>query len=260
MNFTPLNRGHETELEQFLALRDWPFHRRKWLYLIDQGHIFGVFKDQLLIATGGLHLWPGKVAVVTLVVVHPDYTRQGLGRAVTQRAVEMAGGVPCYLYSTDEGHPLYQSLGFETVGYSSIYRGRVEPQSSSDISDGTIEDLLPLDREAYAADRQPFLRDLLQRAVACKVHPHGFAICFEEASFLAVGPVVARDPETARRLVAAAAGGQEVTLCVARPELGTWLGEQGVDLLETPPLQVERGAVIPGRRELIYGIAGHAYG
>jgi len=60
-------------------------------------------------------------AEVTKLMVHPDFRRRGIGRALMSELETMAGRLDRYLITLDTrtgdaAEPLYRSIGYETVG------------------------------------------------------------------------------------------------------------------------------------------------
>lgn len=264
-----LGPNQTRQIQEFLAAREWPFDRQKWLYLLRRGDLFGVYYQDALAATGGLHLWPHQAAVVVMIVVHPDHSGKGLGKAVTRRSVTEAGGAPCYLYSTEEGMPLYSRLGFVKQGESSVWMGGFEAPAPADlrVEDASLEQLAAFDRRVYGFDRSTFLASLLERALSAKVafdgqKPLGYALCFQEETGLTLGPLVAEEFEVARVLAVAAAGDRKVTLYVPGKQIGfqTWLQDQSFKLSDRPPLMAPAGTELKTDWSRLFAIAGHAYG
>ncbi len=272
--YGPLKAEQEQQIAAFLRLRDWPFDRQKWLYLLRKGDLFGIYHGQDLAATGGLHLWPGAAAVVVMIVVHPEHTGKGLGEASTRYSMAQAGKAPCYLYATQEGMRLYERLGFVQQAESSVFSGRFGPSRppAYQVQDGPLQGppgsaILELDRAAYGYDRESFLTALLARSRACKIAYHqgrvmGYALCFEEESSLTLGPVVARDLKAAKDLTRAAAGAREVKVYATdlHPDFRRWLLTNRLQLQDRPPLMAPPEQPLPGQRRLLFAIAGHAYG
>jgi GNAT superfamily N-acetyltransferase len=57
----------------------------------------------------------------------PGHRSRGVGRALMHAALRHAGRVPVTLVATPDGVPLYQTLGFATVGHSTWWRVRSSP-------------------------------------------------------------------------------------------------------------------------------------
>ena len=54
----------------------------------------------------------------------PEHRSRGVGRALMHAALRHLGSVPVTLVATRDGVPLYQSLGFRTIGHSTWWRVR----------------------------------------------------------------------------------------------------------------------------------------
>lgn len=54
----------------------------------------------------------------------PEHRSRGVGRALMHAALRHLGGIPVTLVATRDGVPLYQSLGFRTIGHSTWWRVR----------------------------------------------------------------------------------------------------------------------------------------
>ena len=81
-------------------------------------------KDQLVVGTCYLNVIPNLTrgcspyAIIENVVSHPDFRRQGIGKALIQHAIELAGEQGCYkvmlLTGRDENvHQFYESCGMK---------------------------------------------------------------------------------------------------------------------------------------------------
>ena len=90
----------------------------------------------------------------------------------------------------------------------------------------------------------------------------GYALCFEEEFSLTLGPVVAEDLKIARELTRSAAGAEEVKIYApaTQPEYQRWLLTNRFRLSDRPPLMALPKHQLPGERDLLFAIAGHAYG
>lgn len=99
------------------------------------GHDFDVWIAELdgrPVASAGLIWFPhppgpsnpiGLEAYVLNVYTRPEARRMGLGRALTERAVEAAraaGVRRIWLRASKQGRPLYEDMGFETGGYMEL--------------------------------------------------------------------------------------------------------------------------------------------
>ena len=68
------------------------------------------------ISYDGYHIAAGSVPLVVNVYTHPDWRGQGIARALMKKLLEWASARGCdrvVLHASDEGRPLYTSVGFE---------------------------------------------------------------------------------------------------------------------------------------------------
>ena len=77
---------------------------------------FGIEQEHRIVATTTLLTYDRDLAWVGMVLTHADYQRRGYARQLVTAALELAGarGIRSVkLDATDQGRPLYASLGFE---------------------------------------------------------------------------------------------------------------------------------------------------
>lgn len=176
--------------------------------------------------------WVGGVAVL------PDVRRTGIGRAMTQQAVDAlrdAGVTSVWLHATPMARSLYESMGFVADAQMLELTGPSldEPVSTAGLRAGRPDDLagvLALDRAVTGEDRSVLLRQLWPQ--------HGWVIGGDQISGFclrqldsAAGAVIASDRAAGFRLLARALNGRRGPLRVPTPESRTdvisWLGERG---------------------------------
>jgi GNAT superfamily N-acetyltransferase len=205
---------------------------------------FGIDAEGRLVATATLMCYGTDLAWVGMVLTHQDYQRRGYARELVVAALAVAGarGVRSVkLDATDQGRPLYASLGFEDE--QPVERWHRDPRDFRPV---------PLDRVAFGADRSRLLTVLgsgLQRPGT-------------RARYL--GPVVAPDAESARALI-------NHTLSSAPADAWFWdllpLNQEAVALATEfgfPPvrrlLRMVRGERLRGDDTMVYAIAGFEFG
>jgi GNAT superfamily N-acetyltransferase len=102
-------------------------------------------------------------------IVVPDFRGRGYGGQLMSRAIDYLHGRGChslYLDGDTPAVPLYERLGFTTVCRSLRFLGTIELAVHPYVRAMTTDDLatvLPLDREAFGADRSFFLRSKLEQ-------------------------------------------------------------------------------------------------
>jgi predicted N-acetyltransferase YhbS len=188
--------------------RDAPYRERLRRYLAVQPDGWFVLEDREPIGMVGVVLH-GAAAYVGLMAVAPEHQGRKLGRALMEHALGFAarsGSTLVMLDASEAGFPLYQRLGFverektiDTVCDSPRATGtRVEHAS--------VEEILPLDRALFGADRSRTLRtfaaDHPDRTVV--VRRNGRVVAYAIAQAALIGPIVAEDDASARAVIMAA--------------------------------------------------------
>ena len=149
-----------------------------------------------------------RLAWIGMVLTSLDYRRQGLARKLIEDALAFAerhGIRTLKLDATDEGRPLYESLGF--VVEKQIERwGRDSKQANSTKNGDQLhvlsEELYRLDAEAFGASRKELLQ-LLSNAGSCDAASDGFVFSRAGRAAHYLGPCVSKSEPTANRLIAA---------------------------------------------------------
>lgn len=202
--------------------------------------------------------WAPDYASVGMMLVAKRYGRRGLGRALMEHLLRTAGDeATVTLFATDMGRPLYEKLGFEPVRRSVSLRGRFQPRPSDNNSkkrgrvrtatEADLPAIRALDREAFGADRGRILERLPSFADQIAVLEGdgatgepvgqgvvGYAAAWRnEPASTVIGPLVAPDGASARRLIAALAVGTPVPVRLDldpdRPELPGWTHARGLE-------------------------------
>ena len=92
-------------------------------------HLFVGYAGHEAVATAAAFV-TDHVIDVTLVTCRPGARGRGYGRAVTEAAVHASPTVPAMLLGSDDGRPLYKSMGFRTITRFSLWIGPREGQIS----------------------------------------------------------------------------------------------------------------------------------
>ncbi|WP_416970142.1 GNAT family N-acetyltransferase [Streptomyces sp. 4F14] len=229
--------------------RGWPREEHKWGLLLTAGKGYGIDAPDggLIAACVVTEYGPQEhpdLAAIGMVLVAERYARQGVGRRLMRHVVAALSPTPLTLHATPNGRPLYEELGFKVTGRAEMLRGRftpVGPEPSVDTRAATAEDLtgiLRLDEEVFGSDRTrmitrlPAFADQLRVAVA-DGRIVGYAAAWPNMDTHVVGPLVARDTETAKSLVASLAVHTDrplrTDIDVRHEELLSWLKERGLE-------------------------------
>ncbi|WP_394432404.1 GNAT family N-acetyltransferase [Streptomyces sp. SGAir0957] len=229
--------------------RGWPREEHKWGLLLAAGTGYGIdapdggFLTACVVTEYGPRERP-ELAAIGMVLVAERYARRGVGRRLMRHVVEQAGTTPLTLHATPYGRPLYEELGFKATGRAEMVRGRFVaggPALTVATRAATAEDLsaiLRLDAEVFGPDRTHVLVRLPAFADQLRVAEEhgrliGYAAAWPNMDTHVIGPLVARDTETAKALVASLAADTDRPLRtdvdVRHEELLTWLKERGLE-------------------------------
>ncbi|MEU0572125.1 GNAT family N-acetyltransferase [Nonomuraea sp. NPDC005983] len=236
--------------------RQWPPERHKWTLLFEVGEVYGVdaADGDGLAATNVLTRYGDDHAVVSMVLTASRYGRQGLARGLMEHVLDQASGRVVSLHATENGRPLYERLGFRTVGRVAKHTGVFKGRPSDRTRPATVEDLdavLALDAEVFGTDRSPLLRRMFSFGERVRVAEGGFGHCWRNDGNVVIGPVVTQDERTARALIGDLAldvGGEvRLDLDLAKESLVGWAGEHGIGDPWPVSLMVRDGE-LPGDR------------
>jgi GNAT superfamily N-acetyltransferase len=264
-SFPPIRRLGPDDLRGCVALsvdRGWSPERAKWSLLLGCAEAFGVDAPDgdasgRLAGAVVLTRWGRDLASVGMMLVSARYARRGLGRALMEHVIGAAGDATVTLFATDMGRPLYETLGFRPVrrcvSFVGTFRpGRTVPGArpaqpgpgapAEVIRPATAADLpsiIAVDQAAFGADRGRVLTWLPGFAERLAVLENGRGISGYAAAWrnlpssAIIGPVVAPDPEAAKRLIAHLAGkvsgNVRLDLDPDRPELPAWAHARGLE-------------------------------
>jgi GNAT superfamily N-acetyltransferase len=268
------------------ADRGWPREDAKWRFALAAGSVFGIDDPRGgLAATIAVTRYDPGLAVIGLLLVAAGHGRRGLGRRLTEHALEWAAGRVVYLYATPEGRPLYEALGFRVVDHVTRHVGPFGPAEpgagalgAGALAGGLLvrppvpadrAEALALDRAAFGAGRASTLGALARLAdqVVVAADDRGIAghgSAWRNLDVLAIGPLVARDDAAALALIQAMAaqadGPVRVDLPARHAGVSRWLAARGVLPAPPDPLMSYRGQPLPGNRDHLYALFMQALG
>ncbi|MFD5569585.1 GNAT family N-acetyltransferase [Streptomyces cadmiisoli] len=246
--------------------RGWPREEHKWGFLLTAGKGYGIDDPAggLVAACAITEYGPQErpeLWAVGMVLVAQRHARQGVGRRLMRHVVSLAGTTPLTLHATPNGLPLYEELGFKVTGRAEMLRGRFmpgEPQPAIATRSATAEDLttlLRLDAEVFGADRTHIITRLPAFADQVRVAEEdgriiGYAAVWPNMDTHVVGPLIARDTETAKALIASLAAHTDrplrTDIDVRHEELRAWAVERGLAPVAFNAVMTYGVAELPG--------------
>ncbi len=228
--------------------RGWPREEHKWGFLLTAGKGYGIDDPGggLVAACTVTEYGPQErpsLAAIGMVLVAERHARQGVGRRLMRHIVSELGTLPLTLHATPFGRPLYEELGFKVTGGAEMVRGHFVPggtEPKTVTRAATAEDLaavLRLDEEVFGADRTPIVTRLPAFADQLRVAEEdgriiGYAAAWPNMDTHVVGPLIARDTETAKALIGSLAARTDrplrTDIDVRHEELLAWVKERGL--------------------------------
>ncbi|MBW4984192.1 GNAT family N-acetyltransferase [Mameliella sp. CS4] len=150
----------------------------------------------------------GPVATLNMIIVDAALRGRGLGRALMERVIALAGPREMRLVATAEGLPLYEKLGFKAESrifqHQGIARAPVGDNTVTTGSVAKIGRLAKMDEAASGLSREPLLAKIAGNGWVL-VAEQGFALIRDFGRGKVLGPVVAQETATAQALVTEAA-------------------------------------------------------
>lgn len=271
------------------TLIGWNQTADDWRFVLARGDGVGLLDDDETLVATAMALPYGRFAWICLVLVAPEWRRQGIATRLMAEVVrrqEAAGRVPG-LDATPDGRMVYRRIGFREVYRLGRYRAETVPAvapEAPDVLPGLLPDELSVrllaaadlarvaavDRRLFGADRLELLFHLRRRqpdAVFCAWREGrlaGYVLARDGREAAQIGPLAASDDAAAQALAAAAFGAVTgpvyIDVADARSDFVGWLQAAGF-VQQRPFIRMMRGRESgfddPG---LLYAIAGPELG
>ena len=240
----------------------WPHEIGDWQTTLAASQVFGHRDaDGKIVSSASIYQFGPTLSALAVVLVREDFRRHGLARSAVLKCLDQVPGVPQMLVATPFGEPLYESLGFKIAeqivrliaaqGTSLPVTGAIRPMTDAD-----LPRVLDLDRAIYQADRSRWKQT---EGGVMLADGSGYAWKIPQRGGLVLGPVVATTPQDAASLVAHLTadfpGRIKIEVPERHTELMTMLTSAGFVVDSARPLMLKNVEQLPGRRELLFGLA-----
>ena len=246
--------------------RGWPREEHKWGLLLVAGKGYGIddpaggLVSACVVTEYGPQDRPD-LGAIGMVLVAERHARQGIGRRLMRHVVSVMGTTPLTLHATPYGLPLYEELGFKVTGRAEMLRGRFRPGGPAPevatraASAEDLTSIVRLDEEVFGADRTHIITRLPAFADRLRVAEEkgrivGYAAVWPNMDTHVVGPLIARDTETAKALLASLAAHTDrplrTDIDVRHEELLTWAKERGLEPVAFNAVMTYGIAELPG--------------
>ena len=208
------------ELKNALGWNQTPEDWRRFLRLSPEGS-FKAVRGEQLVATAMAYVFDG-VCWIGMVIVQEGCRQQGVGRLIMTRCMQYSAERQCSLIvldATRDGVSLYGRLGFRPEFLVGTAQGRISESTLGQLAapgdpevhrirHRDLEAIVTLEAQAQGAVREALLVHLIRE------YPGRGFVCFNPGGGLAgfvlyrrgyhsvqVGPMIARDDETANTLL-----------------------------------------------------------
>jgi len=264
------------------AASHWNQNAADWELMLSFGRGYGLTLDDGTLAASTLTLPYGRsFAWIAMVLVHPGQRRRGFATQLLRRALQdlaREGRLPV-LDATPAGREVYRlegfhdTWGFRRLALAKAWRGVSESPPAIRVRDLRPQDwpgIAALDLPAFGANREFLLRSLAARLPQAALVAErdgqltGFLLGREGREARQLGPLVARDAESARALLSAGLAAVPAPLYLdlvdREAETRAWL-ERGGFTFQRPFTRMVHGeAGAPGDASLVVCPAGPELG
>ncbi|AJQ58356.1 GNAT family N-acetyltransferase [Bacillus thuringiensis] len=259
----------------------WDYNIEEIEAVFNSGIVYGVWNERKeLIASAAIILYGEALASIGMVIVHPDYKGRGIGKMTTNSCMNsVSAQTPCMLIATDEGKPLYETLGFRVVSYVSKYicnsynanhKCAENEEYMMVYKESDLEGIIKIDKGAFGTSRNEFLKQRIMQSEQCvvvkdtKENVVGYGISIQTPENKIIGPVVAKNNAMAMRIVHDLARGHNGKLRMDVPEgKNDFMKEleiAGFKRVNTPPIMMKNSNRLIKRNSELYSIAAQIFG
>ena len=249
----------------------WPHRREDWALVarVSQGAV--ALAEERVVATA-LATSFGDVAMANMIIVDEAMRGRGLGGEIMRRAMALATPREWRLVATQAGLPLYRKLGFVETGLVHQHQGTLPdlaaPEEVRLAGRADLDQIAAMDLQATGADRRALLAELAVAGRVALIEGQGFAVLRDFGRGQVAGPVVARDQDTARRLLSfllAGKAGQFMRVDTPQDKdadagLSDWLADIGLVRVDTGIAMRRGDASAPAGNFQSFALAAQALG
>lgn len=260
----------------------WPHRAEDWLFVANLGAGFVAERDGRVVGTVLCWKYGEDTSSLGMVIVSPASQGYGIGRRLTEMALEALGARATVLHATPAGLPLYEKLGFAPIGMLDQHQGaalqppllplpareRLRPLGVND-----TPRLVELASRASGLDRSAVLPALVACSDGIGLDRDGeligFALFRRFGRGRAIGPVVAprdADPVRAKAMIGhwlASNPGMFIRIDAPRESgLTEWLEALGLTRVDSAVKMARNAERMPPSDEALaqYGIINQAIG
>ncbi len=274
----------EQDIPGLIALSSsigWDYDKDDIQTVMSSGKVYGhKTENGKIVSSAAIIPYGSSLASIGMVIVHQDYRGKGLGRKVTQKCLDsVSGNTMVMLIATEEGKPMYESMGFSSIdsvhkylcdNYFSMKSNDVLDVEIIPMRNGDLSQVVKLDKDAFGEERKTFLINRINQAKESLVvkSPDGTIIGYGLSILgpinLILGPIVAPDHYTASLLIDKLANNHQGKLRIDIPsgneDFMSLLEKCGFVKVSQPPIMIKNSKQLPPSNKTLYGIAAQIFG
>ena len=195
MRLKELARWNQTE-------QDW----ERLLSLEPVGCFCATIKGEV-VGTTTTTTYGSELAWIGMVLVDPEYRRRGIAKRLLHVALEYlqhANVATIKLDATQDGHPVYEAIGFTLESRVERWQGTAVAGRTSDckpLSPSDLAEILEIDLSAFSANRSKLIQSLIADAciapivsIAQSGKLNGYALARSGSNATYIGPLIASNP------------------------------------------------------------------
>jgi GNAT superfamily N-acetyltransferase len=233
---------------------DW-----RMLLRLSPENCFGIDADGVLVATATLICYGRDLGWIGMVLTNRAHQRRGFARTLLLHTIARAdqfGIESLKLDATDQGQPLYETLGFRVEQPVERWWRR---GSDSGGAGPRPANLPNLDPTAYGTDRSQLLQALTERS-ELYANSDGFCLARPGRRANYIGPCVSQSPESARKSIEASASKESFWDLLPQNHAALKIAKELGFSPQRKLIRMVRGRDLRGREDWIYAIAGFELG
>ncbi|KFM99896.1 GNAT family N-acetyltransferase [Bacillus clarus] len=273
MEIVKLNKSDIPDLLSLCESVGWlqhkAFMREQFNMYLSIGTLIGCIHENRLIATGGVFPFEHGFSSIGMLIVHPKFQRQGVGRMLLNNCLQLAHpSLPILLIATKAGVPLYQSYNFKTI--TSVHRFErhamrtsTTPFSIKQIQQTDLNSLISVDQAATGAYRSKLYSLLLSRVTySFKIERNhqieAFALCIRKGDTLCITPLISRQKEDAVQLLQIICESWNGTIRIDVPHeqfaFRKFLQRENFQETLLSPLMIKNGSQLSGNHNMLFAM------
>ena len=256
--------------------QSWPHRAEDWELFYELGEGIVAEIDGRVVGTIMAWRFGETYATLGMVIVTGEVQGRGIGRKLMEAMLTRLEGCNVVLNATQEGLPLYASMGFVPCGVVRQHQGPAPTMPLAELQPGerlrplggADEQLPELYSRASGMERgevfEALARDSSAVVLSRDLEPVGFALLRRFGRGRAIAPIVAPDLAGAKVLITHWLGARAGRFCridaVEGLGLSRWLEQVGLPCVGTVTTMVKGTAPCPQKGPKVFAIAAQALG